>query len=106
MFRPTYFLMKSFIKNAEYPYCINCIHFSNRLSEYPYTRIMNDINGHCKKYGEANLITGLIKYDYAVNCRKDDEKCGEEGVEYESAIDCKNDDDEKMGIKELEYERK
>ena len=90
MFRPTYFLMKSFsgaikgrgiagqtvkfteefIRNAEFPFCVNCIYFLD--------------HGRCKKFGEADLITGLIKYDPAILCRKNDDKCGSEGYEYEA----------------------
>ena len=82
MFRPTYFLMKSFIQNIEYPFCVNCIHFLDHIGEYPYTRV-NNINGRCKIFGKANLITGLIKYESAIDCRHDDDKCGIEGQEYE-----------------------
>lgn len=88
MFRPTYFVMKTFIKNIEYPFCVNCVHFLYHKDLDPYQPFMNIENSRCKKFGEADLITGVIKYDSVINCRKDDsdydDTCGVEGKYYES----------------------
>ena len=67
---------KFFIRNAEFPICSNCLHFIEPTNTNPY-------DGYrCKKFGEMDLITGVIKYDLAANCRLDDDMCGEEGEEY------------------------
>ena len=65
-----------FIRNKELPICSNCLHFIERENDYPY-------DGYrCKKFGEMNIITGVIKYDLAAVCRLDDDMCGEEGDQY------------------------
>jgi len=67
---------KFFIRNAEFPICSNCLHFIEPTNTNPY-------DGYrCKKFGEMDLITGVIKYDLAAVCRLDDDMCGEEGDEY------------------------
>jgi hypothetical protein len=33
----------------------------------------------CEKFGNKNIITDKITYDYADLCRQSDTKCGEEG---------------------------
>lgn len=37
----------------------------------------------CSKFGEKNIINGKIEYDIARDCRKDEEKCGNEGKYFE-----------------------
>jgi hypothetical protein len=44
------------IKNAEYPACKNCVHYIEH-KDYTLSR--------CAFFGEKNLITGEIKYNYA-----------------------------------------
>ena len=69
---------KFFIRNAEFPICSNCLHFIEPTNTNPY-------DGYrCKKFGEMDLITGVIKYDLAAVCRLDDDMCGEEGDQYTS----------------------
>jgi hypothetical protein len=82
----SYFLRSSkiFIRNKELPFCSQCLHFIKRTNNYPYDPIPEDEYGRCKKFGEFNLITGLINYDYAKNCRNDINKCGQRGSEYTS----------------------
>jgi hypothetical protein len=88
MTRPIYFLIirkvfstgKSFIRNTTLPSCLNCIHFIEHTNNYPYDDTPSDTQyGKCKKFGEMNLITGLIEYDFAKNCRNDINKCGKTG---------------------------
>ena len=65
-----------FIKNMDLPLCINCINFIEDKMTDPYGPLQNDNeNGKCKLYGEKNIVTGEIKYDYASDCRKD-KRCG------------------------------
>jgi hypothetical protein len=37
----------------------------------------------CLKYGKKNTHDGKIHYEFADSCRKDKEKCGEKGLNYE-----------------------
>jgi len=37
----------------------------------------------CEKFGNKNIITDKITYDYADLCRQSDTKCGEEGKYFE-----------------------
>ena len=63
------------IKNIEYPACHRCFNFRNFIpiegdSHFEYSKI-----GVCMKFGEKDMVTCKIKYDYAINCRNDISKC-------------------------------
>jgi hypothetical protein len=74
---------KIFIRNKELPICLNCLHFIEFTNNYPYDSIPSDEKyGRCKKFGEVNLISGNIEYDFAKNCRLNDNKCGILGLEF------------------------
>lgn len=74
---------KIFIRNMELPTCSSCVHFIEHTNNYPYDPIPSDEKyGKCKKFGEVNLITGVIQYDLASNCRLNNDKCGNLGSEY------------------------
>ena len=71
--------LSSYVKNLHDPICINCAHFIKYSNNCPTDFIPVDKMGNCIKFGNKNLVTGEIKYDYAFICRKDIDKCGEEG---------------------------
>lgn len=74
------------VKNANYPACFNCAHFIKyqQLDPLiPSTPYNDQEFGLCKNFGEMNLVSGKVKYDYASFCRDDDKKCGEKGALYE-----------------------
>ncbi len=72
-----------FIRNIKLPSCFNCVHFIEHRNNYPYDPIPCDEQyGKCKKFGEVNLVTGVIEYDLAKHCRNDNAKCGKLGSEY------------------------
>lgn len=74
---------KIFIRNRELPICSKCVHFIEHTNNYPYDSIPRDEQyGKCKKFGEVNLITGIVEYDLAKNCRLNVSKCGNLGSEY------------------------
>ena len=78
---------KIFIKNTKSPICSTCLHFIKHVNNYPYDPISDDKQyGRCKKFGEINLITGEIDYDFAKNSRSDNNKCGNFGSEYTEKI--------------------
>ena len=64
------------IRNKNVPSCINC-KFSNKGFLNSYTFL------HCKKFGEKNIVTDKVNYDFADSCRNDEKKCGIEGKYYE-----------------------
>jgi hypothetical protein len=65
------------IKNIKNPICEKCLHFRNFIPDgvnYEYS------SGVCMKFGEKNMITGKIKYNYAIDCRNDVSKCGKDAI--------------------------
>lgn len=68
------------IKNIDIPSCKNCIYF--KPSGY-----IPDSLSRCNKFGEKNIITDEIKYDFADYCRNDEKKCGIEGKFFERDSD-------------------
>ena len=78
---------KNFIRNKAVPICSNCLHFIEHTNNYPYDPIpSNEIYGRCKKFGETNMVTGVIEYDLASNCRLNESKCGKFGSEFNEKI--------------------
>jgi hypothetical protein len=69
-----------FIKNINMPSCKKCIHFNP-------DNYNTESLSKCNKFGEKNIISNEIKYDYADSCRKDEEKCGLEGKCFEKETD-------------------
>jgi hypothetical protein len=72
-----------FIRNKKLPICSECVHFIEHTNNYPYDPITsNERYGKCKKFGEVNMITGIIENDFASDCRLDNNKCGKFALEY------------------------
>ena len=63
------------IKNMNIPACKNCIYYKPRMLDTDFTSTFNI----CEKFGTKNIITDKITYGYADLCRRDNDKCGEEG---------------------------
>lgn len=79
----TFLSRKNFIDRGTTPFCVNCLHFIEHKNNYSYDDSPSDKNyGRCNKFGKVNLVTGTIEYDFAKNCREDDNKCGKNGLEY------------------------
>lgn len=66
------------IKNINVPACKNCIYYKPRMLDTDFTSTFNI----CEKFGNKNIITDKITYDYADLCRRQDDKCGEEGKQF------------------------
>jgi hypothetical protein len=74
-------------RNPNLPICLNCIHFIENTNNYPYDPIPSDKQyGRCKNFGNVELVTGLIEYDFAKNCKNDINKCGKSGLKYKLII--------------------
>jgi hypothetical protein len=71
------FLIKNsekIIKNINIPSCRNCIYYKPAV----YNNFDCETN-KCEKFGEKNIVTNEISYDFANSCRNDELKCGKEG---------------------------
>jgi hypothetical protein len=67
-----------FIKNANLNTCKNCVYFI-KDTPFEYGAPNDEKYGKCKMFGEKNLITGIVQHDYAVWCRQNNAKCGQDG---------------------------
>jgi hypothetical protein len=75
----------SFIKFKNLPACINCVHFIEYKTNYPYDPPPNDEKyGKCKLFGKQDMVTGTINYEFASLCRENEKKCGEKGQYFDS----------------------
>jgi hypothetical protein len=92
MYKSIYFLIlnknfsskKIFIRNKSMPICLNCLHFIKYTNNEPYDPFpsRNEKYGSCKKFGEVNMVTGILEYDLAIECRLNESKCGIFGSEF------------------------
>ena len=74
---------KNLIRNTKLPICSNCLHFIEHTNNYPYDpKPCDEQYGRCKKFGEINMITGIIEHDFATDCRLNNDKCGKFASEY------------------------
>lgn len=75
----SYMLFFSFIAfiNAYKPSCISCKFYISPNKNYDYP-------GFCKRFKNiSNKDKSVIIYDYAIDCRSNENKCGKEGILYE-----------------------
>ena len=70
------------IKNIHLPSCKNCI-FYKPDSGSEFVSILSK----CEKFGEKNIVTDKITYDYAELSRRDETKCGKDGNFFEEEKD-------------------
>lgn len=79
LFAATRTSAEKIIKNINIPSCKNCIHYKPDPYNIDFTTIYN----RCEKFGEKNIVTDKIKYDFANVCRDTELKCGMEGKYFE-----------------------
>jgi hypothetical protein len=65
------------IKNINIHPCRNCIFFK------PYDNDFTSSLSRCEKFGDKNIVSGEITYEYADVCRKNEDKCGTDGKYFE-----------------------
>jgi hypothetical protein len=71
--------------NTVLPSCSNCVHFVKYTNIYAYDPIPIDKHleqGKCNKFGELNLITGSVKYEFARQARENSDQCGRLGTHF------------------------
>jgi len=76
-------LVPETIKNLHAPKCHTCKHFIPESSSH--FLFASDLHtfAKCKKFGNADLVSGKINHDYAESCRSIESKCGTNGTHYE-----------------------
>ena len=74
------------IRNSNIPSCRNCVFYKPLINTE-----FSSIYSQCEKFGDKNIITNEIKYDFVKICRIDETKCGIKGKYFkeEKNIDCK-----------------
>ena len=70
---------KQIIRNANIPSCKNCIYFNPNYIHNDFTSSLT----RCTKFGNKDILTDEITYDFADSCRNDETKCGNEGKYFE-----------------------
>jgi hypothetical protein len=68
-------VLRPIIKNADSVVCKKCVYFRELKNQ-------NAMFGKCTKFGEKNIITGVIQYRYANDIRNDSDLCGKRGLYY------------------------
>jgi hypothetical protein len=63
------------IRNGDLPACKNCVHYRPSSWSNDFTSLSNK----CEKFGEKDVVTDKIVFDYADSCRRNENKCGNEG---------------------------
>ena len=67
------------IRNMNVPSCKNCIYFKPSIQSNDYTSILSK----CEKFGNKDIVTNEITYDFANSCRNDESLCGKQGKYFE-----------------------
>jgi hypothetical protein len=67
------------IKNGKFPACKNCIHYRPSIFSNDYTSTLSK----CVNFGNKDILTDKISYDFADSCRNDEDRCGLEGKYFE-----------------------
>ena len=68
------------IKNINIPSCRNCIYYKPPY----YSSDFSASYSKCDKFGTKDIITNKISYDdFADSCRRNEDKCGNEGKYFE-----------------------
>ena len=68
-------LPQPIIKNIDLPACKMCVFYR---PDYFYGDFASPFN-KCEKFGEKNIVTDEIDYEFANSCRKNENQCGGEG---------------------------
>lgn len=78
--------LSNFIRNTNVRICIGCENYvlKPNSTTYDYYNKYVDHNtaGRCKLFGEKNMLSGETIYDYALDCRRDTNKCGIDAKHY------------------------
>ena len=67
-----------FIINSKVPICKNCVYFQPHKNDQSFYDL-----GKCTKFGIMDILSGIIEYKYAANCRTNNNLCSFNGTYYE-----------------------
>jgi hypothetical protein len=67
----------SFVKNANLPICKKCVFYIPKMTFEKHEF------GKCIQFGQMDIVTGEIFYEYAAVCRSSETKCGLSGKYYQ-----------------------
>ena len=68
------------ICNHDAPSCVDCVHF---VEEKKFNNPINmNQYGKCSIFGQKDVVTGQIQYEYALTCRNN--QCGVNGTFFEA----------------------
>jgi len=67
------------IKKGKFPACKNCIYYRPSIFSNDYTSSLSK----CANFGDKDILTDRISYDFADSCRNDEDRCGLEGKYFE-----------------------
>ena len=73
----TQLINAAIIKNINVPSCRNCIYYKPEVNDFH-----SELN-RCTYFGEKNIQTDIISYEYSYLCRSSENKCGLQGKYYE-----------------------
>ena len=82
--RISYFLLffmancEKIIRNMNLNACKDCIYFKPSF----LSKLSSGL-GKCEKFGNKNIVSNEITYEYADSCRSNENKCGESGKYFE-----------------------
>ena len=72
-----YLINAAIIKNINVPSCRNCIYYKPELNDF------HSELSRCRYFGEKNIQTDIITYEYAYLCRSSENKCSLQGKYFE-----------------------
>ena len=67
-----------FIINLKVPICKNCVYFKPNNYDGKFYDL-----GKCTKFGQMDIVSGIIEYKYASTCRTSNNLCSFNGTYYE-----------------------
>jgi len=67
-------------------FCANCIYFNEYQNFYPYDLLPNKViyKSTCRKFVTTNIITGIMEFENALECRHNEKLCGMDAIHYDA----------------------
>jgi hypothetical protein len=67
-------------------FCVNCIHFNEYQNLYPYDEIPDKTiyKSTCRKFVTTNMVTGMMEFKNALECRHNETLCGKDAIHYDA----------------------
>lgn len=77
----------NYIRNKNVKICLGCENYytiqpNKNAYDYYQSNIDHNTAGRCRLFGETNILSGETVSDYALDCRRDENKCGVDAKHY------------------------